>query len=124
MAPFFNRVVAVSDCLMMTNRSIAAMDIRPGVKDLKGIGRYLVVSALVMVVAGCAQQQYRMVKNGVSSQDAAQDDAYCRMQAKSVQTSDYEYRGTFMEGANILHKQKEAYGLCMVSKGYSAIKAQ
>lgn len=91
---------------------------------MKGIIRYLVAGAFGLMVAGCAQQQYRMVKSGVSSQDAAQDDAYCRMQANSVQTSDYEYRGTFMEGANILHKQKEAYGLCMVSKGYRAIAVQ
>lgn len=82
----------------------------------------MVVGVFVSMVAGCAQQQVHMVKNGVSQQEVTQDDAYCRMQSNSVTTSDYEYRGTFMEGANILSKQRDAYGLCMVSKGYTAAR--
>lgn len=91
---------------------------------MRRIRQCLVVCAVVVLVAGCAQQQYRMVKNGVSEQEVTQDDAYCKMQAGNVTTADYEYRGSFMEGANILHKQKQAYGLCMVSKGYSAVSMQ
>lgn len=88
---------------------------------MKRIGQCVVVCAFAVVIAGCAQQQYQMVKNGVSQQEVTQDDAHCRMEAGNVQTADYEYRGSFMEGANILHKQKQAYALCMTSLGYNAV---
>lgn len=58
-----------------------------------------------------------MVK-AVPPQEVTQDDASCKMQASMVQTADYAYRGTFMEGANIQMKQNSTYELCMVSKGY------
>ena len=63
-----------------------------------------------------------MVESGVSQQEVTQDDAYCQMQSSNVQVADYEYRGTFMEGANIKHKQQQTYGLCMSSRGYSSVR--
>jgi len=83
----------------------------------------LVVGALFLMV-GCAAQQYKMVKNGVSAEEAAQDDAHCQMQASYIQTADWEYQGSIMEGANINMKRQKTYGLCMSSKGYSSVKVQ
>lgn len=78
-----------------------------------------------LVLGGCAAQpQYKMVKRGVTQQEVSQDDAHCQMQANYVQAADYEYRGTFMEGVNIKHKQQKTYQLCMSSKGYSPIRVQ
>jgi hypothetical protein len=67
---------------------------------------------------------YKMMKKGATAQEVAQDDAQCQMQASNVQIADYEYRGTFMEGANIKMKQQKTYGLCMSSKGYASIRVQ
>lgn len=92
---------------------------------MKGRFNGLFVVGAVLLVAGCAgQPQYKMVKSGVSSQEVAQDDAYCQMQAGSVQAADWEYRGTIMEGANIKMKQQNTFKLCMSSKGYVAVRVQ
>ncbi|MCX2816779.1 hypothetical protein [Pseudomonas sp. DCB_Q] len=53
-----------------------------------------------------------------------QDDAKCQNQAAMIQVADWEYRGTFAEGANIQMKQNKAYQNCMVGKGYSSIRVQ
>lgn len=53
-----------------------------------------------------------------------QDDARCQNQSAMIQVADWEYRGTFAEGANIQIKQRKAYQNCMVGKGYSAIRMQ
>jgi len=84
----------------------------------------LVFCAALVLTACAAQPQYKMVKSGVTQQEVSQDDAHCQMQANYVQAADYEYRGTFMEGANIKHKQQQTYQLCMSSKGYSPIRVQ
>lgn len=92
---------------------------------MKGRMLCLVVASAMALVAGCAAQpQYKMMKKGATSQEVAQDDAQCQMQASNVQIADYEYRGTFMEGANIKMKQQKTYGLCMNSKGYASIRVQ
>lgn len=84
----------------------------------------LILGAALVLAACAAQPQYRMVKQGVTQQEASQDHAHCQMQASYVQVADYEYRGTFMEGVNIKQKQQQTYGLCMNSKGYSSVRVQ
>lgn len=92
---------------------------------VKGKLLCLLVASAMALVAGCAAQpQYKMMKNGATSQEVARDDAQCQMQASNVQIADYEFRGTFMEGANIKMKQQKTYGLCMSSKGYASIRVQ
>lgn len=96
-----------------------------GTLSVNGRLLLLLVASAMALVAGCAAQpQYKMMKKGVTSQEVAQDDAQCQMQASNVQIADYEYRGTFMEGANIKMKQQKTYGLCMSSKGYASIRVQ
>ncbi|MNG39061.1 hypothetical protein D3C84_1269800 [compost metagenome] len=76
-------------------------------------------------MAGCAgQPKYQMVKPSATEEEVVQDDAHCRMLSSNVQVADYAYRGTFMEGANILHKQNQTYQFCMTSRGYSAVRMQ
>nr|WP_290129273.1 hypothetical protein [Pseudomonas juntendi] len=75
-------------------------------------------------MAGCAQPQYKMVKPGASEETVMQDDAKCQNQAAMIQVADWEYRGTFAEGANIQIKQQKAYQNCMVGKGYSAMRVK
>jgi hypothetical protein len=88
------------------------------------LGRLLVTGA-VLLVAGCAAQpQYQMVKRGVTPEERAQDHAHCQMQASYIQTADWEFQGTFMEGANIQQKRQKTYGYCMSSKGYSSVRVQ
>ncbi|MDH4656015.1 hypothetical protein E8E75_24000 [Pseudomonas sp. BN606] len=83
----------------------------------------MVLAGVVTLLAGCAgQPQYQMVKPSATQEEVVQDDAHCRMLSSNVQVADYEYRGTFMEGANILHKQNQTYQLCMTSRGYSAVR--
>lgn len=85
-------------------------------------GRLLVVAAVVLL-AGCEGPRYTMIKDGASDQTVVQDDARCQNQAQLIQASDWEYRGTFMEGANIIHKQRAAYRNCMISEGYREMRA-
>lgn len=91
---------------------------------MKGRLQSLVVAGAVLLLAGCTTPQYQMVKKGATPEERAQDDAHCKMQANYLQVADWEYQGTFMEGANIQQKRQQTYGLCMSSKGYSAIRVQ
>lgn len=85
-------------------------------------GSLLVVGAMaVLLLSGCTAQKYRMEKPGITSEQAMQDDAKCQNQAALIQVADWEYRGTFAEGANIQIKQQNAYKNCMVGKGYYAV---
>ncbi len=86
--------------------------------------RALLLVGAVMLVAGCTTPQYKMVKPGASDEAVMQDDAKCQNQSAMIQVADWEYRGTFAEGANIQIKQQKAYQNCMIGKGYSAIKVQ
>lgn len=85
-------------------------------------GRLLVAGLAVAMLAGCTTPQYRMAKPGASDEMVMQDDAKCQNTAAQVQFADFEYRGTFMEGANIQMKQQKVYQNCMISKGYSAVR--
>lgn len=91
---------------------------------MKGRLQGLVVAGAVLLMVGCAQPQYKMVKPGASEEVVMQDDAKCQNQAAMIQVADWEYRGTFAEGANIQMKQSKAYQNCMVGKGYSSIRVQ
>lgn len=91
---------------------------------VKGRLQGLVFAGAVLLMAGCAQSQYKMVKPGASDESVMQDDAKCQNQAAMIQVADWEYRGTFAEGANIQMKQNKAYQNCMVGKGYSSIRVQ
>lgn len=85
----------------------------------------LMITGAVLLVAGCAAQpQYQMVKKGVMPEERVQDDAHCQMQASYIQSADWEYRGTIMEGVNIQQKRQQTYNYCMSSKGYSSIRVQ
>ncbi|MDH1308331.1 hypothetical protein N5C40_17570 [Pseudomonas fulva] len=89
-------------------------------RQLKG----WVVAGALLLIAGCAQPQHRMVKPGASDEAVMQDDARCQNQSAMIQVADWEYRGTFAEGANIQMKQNKAYQNCMIGKGYSAIRVK
>lgn len=79
--------------------------------------KFLSVFVIVLAV-GCAMApQSQLVKN-VSQQEIQQDNAACQNQAQLIQISDWEYKGTFMEGANIKMKQNRAFENCLISKGY------
>lgn len=86
--------------------------------------RGLVVAGVMLLMGGCTQPQYKMVKPGASDETLMQDDAKCQNQTAMIQVADWEYRGTFAEGANIQIKQNKAYQNCMVGKGYSSIRVQ
>lgn len=76
------------------------------------------IALVALIVSGCATQpQYRLTKN-VSQQELQQDNAACQNQAQLIQISDWAYKGTFMEGANIQMKQNAAFENCLISKGY------
>ncbi len=81
---------------------------------------FIIASILsVLALAGCATQTpIQLVKN-VSQAEVNQDNAACQMEAQKIQTSDFEYRGTFMEGAMIKRKQNEVFTLCLRAKGYA-----
>lgn len=80
----------------------------------------VIIAATVGVIAGCATgPKYRLVKN-VSEQEVQQDNAACQNQAQMIQMADWEFKGTFMEGANIQMKRNRAFENCLVSKGYTA----
>lgn len=73
---------------------------------------------VVLVSAGCAvQPKYKLVKS-VSEDQLRQDNAACQNQAQMIQMSDWEFKGTFMEGANIQMKRNRAFENCLISKGY------
>ncbi|NKI72368.1 hypothetical protein GN109_23360 [Collimonas pratensis] len=72
-----------------------------------------------MVVCGCAAAQpQRMLRKDVPDSEVQQDRAACQAQSMSVNTADWEYRGTFMEGFNIQQKQNKILELCMIARGY------
>lgn len=78
----------------------------------------LLIAGIVALISGCATQpSYTLVKN-VSQQEVVQDNAACQNQAQLIQVSDWAYKGTFMEGANIQMKQNAAFENCLISKGY------
>jgi len=82
--------------------------------------RFVFFLAIAVVVAACATNpKYRLVKN-VSEQEVQQDNAACQNQAQMIQMADWEFKGTFMEGANIQMKRNRAFENCLVSKGYTA----
>lgn len=85
-------------------------------------GRLLVAGLAVVMLAGCTTPRYQMVKPGASDEMVMQEDAKCQNQSMQIQFADFEYRGTFMEGANIQMKQQKAYQNCMIGKGYSAVR--
>ncbi|WP_256671419.1 hypothetical protein [Pseudomonas sp. EMN2] len=92
---------------------------------MKGTIQGLLIAGAALVIAGCAAlPQYQMVKKGVTPEERTQDDAHCQMQASYIQTADWEFQGTFMEGANIQQKRQKTYGYCMSSKGYSSVRVQ
>lgn len=92
---------------------------------VKGRMQGLGVAGITLLMAGCAAQpQYQMVKKGGTQDDRVQDNAYCQMQANYIQVADWEYQGTFMEGANIQQKRQQTYTYCMTSKGYSSVRIQ
>lgn len=77
----------------------------------------LVITSIV--VGGCATSQpQRMLRKNVPESEVQQDKAACQAQAMAVNTADWEYRGTFMEGVNIQQKQNKILELCMIAKGY------
>lgn len=47
------------------------------------------------------------------------DNAACQNQAQMIQVADWEFKGTFMEGANIQIKRNRAFENCLISKGYT-----
>ena len=87
---------------------------------MKGRFQGLMAIGAFIVLGGCAAQQthFEFTKAGGSQEVFSQDNAACVNQADAVQFSDYEYRGTIMEGANIKMKQKKTFYNCMISKGY------
>lgn len=95
-----------------------------GVMRVKGRLQGFAVAGAVLLMAGCAQAQYKMVKPGASDEAVMQDDAKCQNQSAMIQVADWEYRGTFAEGANIQMKQNRAYQNCMIGKGYSAMRVK
>jgi hypothetical protein len=83
-------------------------------------GRILVVAGMVALLAGCAgQPQWRADKPGGTREEFTKDDAKCQVQSSNIQTADWEYQGSFMEGANINMKRLNVYNLCMIGRGYT-----
>ena len=72
-----------------------------------------------LVLMGCASNvpQPTFHKN-VSEKIRFQDQSACRVQSMTIQQSEWAYRGTFLEGANIEKQKHQIYSLCMQSKGY------
>lgn len=90
----------------------------------KGRSLALLVTGAMVLMGGCTAPQYRMVKPGASDEAVTQDDAKCQNQSAMIQVADWEYRGTFAEGANIQMKQNKAYQNCMIGKGYSVMRVK
>ncbi len=87
---------------------------------MKSSIHYSFVLAFCAVLAGCVTgPKYKLVKN-VSDQELQQDNAACQNQAQMIQVADWEFKGTFMEGANIQMKRNRAFENCLVAKGYAA----
>lgn len=79
--------------------------------------KYPMFLALITIaVSSCAHP--RILRKDVPDEEVRRDDAYCRAQAAMIQTADWAYRGTFMEGAAIKRQQNEVHVNCMISKGY------
>lgn len=80
---------------------------------------HLLTVIAIASIAGCATgPQYKLVKNAPQHQ-IDQDNAYCRSQADLIQTPEWAYRGTFMEGASIVNRQQVALENCLIAKGYT-----
>lgn len=80
------------------------------------------VSVIVLTaisLAACAPNRIMLKKEGVSEQEARQDNAACENQSQMIQVADFAYQGSFMEGANIKQKQNAAMKNCLISKGYN-----
>lgn len=77
----------------------------------------LILTALIF--AACASPKKLLRKPGATQADIDQDNSACQLEAMKITTADWEYRGTFMEGANIQAKQNKAMELCLRSKGYN-----
>lgn len=83
---------------------------------MKQFGLFLLAA---IALSGCATSpKYQLVKNAPPHQ-ISQDNAYCRSQADLIQTPEWAYRGTFMEGASIVMRQNAAFENCLLSRGYS-----
>lgn len=84
----------------------------------------IIVFLTVVVMSGCVTQpKYNLVKNAPPHQ-IDQDNAYCRSQADLIQTPEWAYRGTFMEGASIVQRQNAAFENCLISKGFTRQDSQ
>lgn len=77
--------------------------------------------ALVLGLTACAAPKHYLIKD-VPEEQRIRDDAKCQNEAMKIDTADYEYRGTFMEGANIQSKQARAYDNCMIAEGYDRVE--
>jgi len=81
-----------------------------------------VVITTVVSISGCAGMGYKNAVLHAPSEmtlDQAQQYQYeCQNQSMMIDTPDYEYRGTFMAGANIQSKQRMVYDNCLRSKGF------
>lgn len=87
---------------------------------MQGIVKGLIIAGVAVLMIGCAgKPQYRADKPGATREDFTKDDAKCQVQSSGVQIADWEYQGTFMEGANIQMKRQNIYNLCMTSEGYT-----
>jgi starvation-inducible outer membrane lipoprotein len=71
---------------------------------------------IALLASGCATAKPFL--KDVSPQERIQDQANCQNQAEMVQIASFEYRGTFMEGADIKNKQNKVFSNCMIGKGY------
>lgn len=86
---------------------------------MKHSKRYFWLLVLFVMLQGCATgPKYKLVKN-VTDQELQQDNAACQNQAQMIQIADWEFKGTFMEGANIQIKRNRAFENCLVAKGYT-----
>lgn len=82
---------------------------------------------MAVFFAGCAMQgQSRPTLYPPSDITADQAQRYryeCQNQAMMMNTADYTYAGTFMEGINIQQKQAVVFDNCLRSKGFSLMAA-
>lgn len=80
-----------------------------------------------LTVAGCSTQgparPSLFPPGDVSAEQAQRYEYECKNQAMMVDTPDYKYKGTFMEGVSIEQKQAAVYDNCLRSKGFSLMAA-
>ena len=83
--------------------------------------KYVLMVLVAFMFFGCANNkpQPQLIKNGATNSEKYNDIAYCESEKMKIQIADYEYRGTFMEGANIKSKQDKMYRLCLQGKGWT-----